>query len=89
MCRTGTPPLQADYPNAAGIWDVDSLGLIEVLRGLNEGRDYNGIPLGRPTGFRHRRAHQSAAADFAREAVSARRKIAAGATFLSPRPCST
>ena len=51
VCRTGTPPLQADYPNAAGIWDVDSLGLIEVLRGLNEGRDYNGIPLGRPTGF--------------------------------------
>ena len=51
VCRTGTPPLHGDYPNAAGIWDVDSLGLIQVLRGLNEGRDYNGIPLGRPTGF--------------------------------------
>jgi len=51
LCRTGTPPLHGDYPNAAGVWEVDSLGLIEVLRGLNEGRDYNGIPLGRPTTF--------------------------------------
>jgi homocysteine S-methyltransferase len=86
VCRTGTPPLQADYPNAAGIWDVDSLGLIEVLRGLNEGRDYNGIPLGRPTGFVIGARINPSAADPAREAVSARRKIAAGAMFLLTPP---
>ena len=86
VCRTGTPPLQADYPNAAGIWDVDSLGLIEVLRGLNEGRDYNGIPLGRPTGFVIGARVNPSADDFAREAASARRKIAAGATFLVTPP---
>jgi 5,10-methylenetetrahydrofolate reductase len=86
VCRTGTPPLQADYPNAAGIWDVDSLGLIEVLRGLNEGRDYNGIPLGRPTGFVIGARVNPSADDIAREAMSARRKIAAGATFLLTPP---
>jgi methionine synthase / methylenetetrahydrofolate reductase(NADPH) len=86
VCRTGTPPLQADYPNAAGIWDVDSLGLIEVLRGLNEGRDYNGIPLGRPTGFVIGARVNPSADDIAREAASARRKIAAGATFLVTPP---
>jgi homocysteine S-methyltransferase len=86
VCRTGTPPLHGDYPNAAGIWDVDSLGLIQVLRGLNEGRDYNGIPLGRPTGFFIGARVNPAAADFAREALTARRKIAAGASYLITPP---
>jgi len=86
VCRTGTPPLQADYPNAAGIWDVDSLGLIEVLHGLNDGRDYNGIPLGRPTSFLIGARINPAADDLDREAVTARRKVAAGATFLVTPP---
>ncbi|HEY3059195.1 MAG TPA: bifunctional homocysteine S-methyltransferase/methylenetetrahydrofolate reductase [Chloroflexota bacterium] len=86
VCRTGTPPLHGDYPNAAGIWDVDSLGLIQVLHGLNEGRDYNGIPLGRPTAFLIGARINPAAADFAREALTARRKIAAGADYLITPP---
>jgi len=86
VCRTGTPPLQADYPNAAGIWDVDSLGLIEVLHGLNDGRDYNGIPLGRPTSFLIGARINPAADDLDREAATARRKVAAGATFLVTPP---
>jgi len=86
VCRTGTPPLHGDYPNAAGIWDVDSLGLIQVLRGLNEGRDYNGIPLGRPTGFFIGARVNPSAADFAHEALTARRKIAAGASYLITPP---
>jgi methionine synthase / methylenetetrahydrofolate reductase(NADPH) len=86
ICRTGTPPLLGDYPNAAGIWDVDSLGLIQVLRGLNEGRDYNGIPLGRPTGFLIGARVNPSAADLAHEAATARRKIAAGASYLVTPP---
>ena len=39
------PPLHGDYPNAAGVWEVDSLGLIEVLRGLNEGATTTGFRL--------------------------------------------
>jgi len=86
ICRTGTPPLLGDYPNAAGIWDVDSLGLIQVLRGLNEGRDYNGIPLGRPTGFLIGARINPSAADLAREAATARKKIFAGASYLVTPP---
>ncbi|HET6315209.1 MAG TPA: homocysteine S-methyltransferase family protein, partial [Chloroflexota bacterium] len=86
ICRTGTPPLLGDYPNAAGIWDVDSLGLIQVLRGLNEGRDYNGIPLGRPTGFLIGARINPSAADPQREAATARRKIAAGSSYLVTPP---
>jgi homocysteine S-methyltransferase len=86
VCRTGTPPLQADYPNAEGVWDVDSVGLIEVLSGLNAGHDHNGIPLGRPTGFVIGARINASASDFECEVAHARRKLAAGATFLLTPP---
>jgi methionine synthase I (cobalamin-dependent)/5,10-methylenetetrahydrofolate reductase len=86
LCRTGTPPLHGDYPNAAGVWDVDSLGLIDVLRGLNEGRDYNGIPVGRPTTFVIGARVNPAASDFAHEVATAKRKLACGANFLVTPP---
>jgi methionine synthase / methylenetetrahydrofolate reductase (NADH) len=86
LCRTGTPPLHGDYPNAAGVWEVDSLGLIEVLRGLNEGRDYNGIPVGRPTAFVIGARINPAATDFAHEVATARQKLAGGANFMVTPP---
>jgi homocysteine S-methyltransferase len=86
LCRTGTPPLHGDYPNAAGVWEVDSLGLIDVLRGLNEGRDYNGIPVGRPTTFVIGARVNPAASDFAHEVATGRRKLAASADFLVTPP---
>jgi homocysteine S-methyltransferase len=86
LCRTGTPPLHGDYPNAAGVWEVDSMGLIEVLRGLNEGRDYNGIPMGRPTAFVVGARINPAATDFAHEVATARRKLASGADFMVTPP---
>ena len=86
VCRTGTPPLHGDYPNAAGVWEVDSLGLIEVLRGLNEGRDYNGIPVGRPTAFVIGARVNPAASDFGHEVATARSKLASGADFLITPP---
>jgi homocysteine S-methyltransferase len=86
LCRTGTPPLHGDYPNAAGVWEVDSLGLIDVLRGLNEGRDYNGIPVGRPTRFVIGARVNPAASDFIHEVATAQRKLASGANFLVTPP---
>ena len=86
LCRTGTPPPHGEYPNAAGVWEVDSLGLIEVLRGLNEGRDYNGIPVGRPTAFVIGARVNPAATDFAHEVLTSRRKLAAGANYLVTPP---
>jgi methionine synthase I (cobalamin-dependent)/5,10-methylenetetrahydrofolate reductase len=86
LCRTGTPPLHGDYPNAAGVWEVDSLGLIQVLRGLNEGWDYNGIPVGRPTNFVIGARINPAASDFAHEVATARQKLAGGANFMVTPP---
>jgi len=86
ICRTGTPPFQGDYPNVAGIWDIDGLGLSEMLHGLNEGRDHHGTPLGRPTAFVIGARIHPAADDFERQVRSVRAKIAAGASYLLTPP---
>ena len=86
ICRTGTPPLQGDYPNVAGIWDIDGLGLSQMLNGLNEGRDHHGTPLGRPTAFVIGARIHPAADDFERQVRSVKAKIAAGASYLIAPP---
>jgi homocysteine S-methyltransferase len=86
ICRTGTPPLLGDYPNAGGFWDVDSVELIQLLRGLNEGHDRHGIPLAQPTAFVVGARINPSAEDAEREIADARRKIEAGADFLITPP---
>ena len=45
ICEAGNPPVLGDYPAVDGIWEVDSLGLVALLAGLNTGRDLDGLPL--------------------------------------------
>jgi methionine synthase / methylenetetrahydrofolate reductase(NADPH) len=86
ICRTGNPPAHGTYPNIGGIWDVDSLGLIGVLRALNDGRDSNGVPIGKPTSFLiGTRVNSTGKVDDA-EYDFARRKVAAGAHFVTTPP---
>ena len=86
VCRTGSPPLQGDYPNTDGIWDVDSLGLIRLVHSLNEGRDSNGVPLHSPTSVTIGARVNPAADDLEAELAKARAKIDAGAHFLITWP---
>ena len=86
VCRTGSPPLQGDYPNVDGIWDVDSVGLIGLLDGLNHGRDSNGLVLEGTTSFFVGARCNPGAPDFDAELVRTRAKIQAGARFLLTRP---
>ncbi len=51
LALTGDPLHAGNYPNLTGVWNVDSIGLIGVLRGMNEGHDAAGAPLGAPAGF--------------------------------------
>ncbi|HEX9069584.1 MAG TPA: bifunctional homocysteine S-methyltransferase/methylenetetrahydrofolate reductase [Ktedonobacterales bacterium] len=46
LALTGDPMRSGNYPNLTGVWDIDSVGLLEVLRGMNEGHDAAGAPLG-------------------------------------------
>jgi homocysteine S-methyltransferase len=86
ICRTGTPPLQGDYPNTGGFWDVDSVELIQLLRGLNAGQDRHGIPLAQPTAFVIGARINPSAEDMEREVEDSRRKIEAGVDFLITPP---
>ncbi len=48
---TGDPPKVGDYPDATGVFDVDSIGLVNILNRLNHGLDIAGNPIGKPTGY--------------------------------------
>jgi methionine synthase / methylenetetrahydrofolate reductase(NADPH) len=86
VCETGNPPLLGDYPNVDGIWDVDSVGLVELVSGLNQGTDCNGLPLSAKTSFNAGARFNPSAADLDAEIARTLGKIAAGAKFLISRP---
>ena len=78
IALTGDPPTIGDYPSATGVWDVDSIGLIKVLRRLNEGYDWLGTSIGRPASFTIACAVNPSAEDLDRELDRFRQKVAAG-----------
>lgn len=51
LAITGDPPKLGTYPDATGVFDVDSIGLVNILTRLNNGLDIAGYPIGEPTGF--------------------------------------
>ncbi|MSQ15461.1 MAG: bifunctional homocysteine S-methyltransferase/methylenetetrahydrofolate reductase [Dehalococcoidia bacterium] len=89
IALTGDPPRLGDYPNATGIWDVDSIGLISILKRLNEGRDYAGNSLARPTSFFIACALTPQAPDRVKERERLRRKLDAGADIVMTQPLYT
>jgi homocysteine S-methyltransferase len=48
---TGDPPKMGDYPDATAVFDVDSIGLTNMVTRLNRGLDLGGNSIGDPTGF--------------------------------------
>jgi len=48
---TGDPPIMGDYPQATAVFDVDSIGLTNMITRLNAGLDLSGRDIGQPTGF--------------------------------------
>jgi homocysteine S-methyltransferase len=69
-----------------GIWDVDSVGLIQLLDGLNHGRDCDGLVLEAPTSFCIGARFNPGSPDFDGELARTRAKIEAGAQFLVTHP---
>ncbi len=86
ICTTGSPPVLGDYPAVDGIWEVDSLGLIALLAGLNAGRDSNGLATATQTSFCVGARIDPGARDPEAELARARAKVRAGAHFLVSRP---
>lgn len=82
VCRTGAPRVSGDYPDPAVLWDVDSIGLIRALRGLNEGTDWRGVAMAERTRFSVGASLTTMAADVDHELDRAGAKVRAGAEFL-------
>jgi methionine synthase I (cobalamin-dependent)/5,10-methylenetetrahydrofolate reductase len=51
LAITGDPPEVGDYPGARGVYEVDSIGLTQLMTNLNRGEDFNGRPIDAPTSF--------------------------------------
>jgi homocysteine S-methyltransferase len=51
ICITGDPPKMGNYPDATAVFDVDAIGLVNIVHSLNRGLDIGGNPIGAGTGF--------------------------------------
>ena len=51
LAVTGDPPHVGDYPGSRGVYEIDSIGLVQLLAGLNQGVDYVGKGIDPPTSF--------------------------------------
>ncbi len=83
---TGDPPTAGPYPDTTAVFDIDSIGLTNVVRGLNHGMDPGGGAIGAPTEFVIGVAANQGAVDRAREVRRFRYKVEAGADFAVTQP---
>jgi methionine synthase I (cobalamin-dependent)/5,10-methylenetetrahydrofolate reductase len=81
LAVTGDPPHVGDYPGSRGVYEVDSIGLAQVVTRLNAGEDFNGKAIDAPTSFFLGVAVNPSADDLETELDRFRRKVEAGAQF--------
>jgi homocysteine S-methyltransferase len=81
LAVTGDPPEAGDYPGARGVYEVDSIGLSQVITRMNAGEDFNGREIDAPTSFFLGVAVNPAADDLDYELERFERKLEAGAQF--------
>ena len=86
IALTGDPPSGGDHAQAHGVWEVDSVGFIRVLKRLNEGTDWAGNSIGQGTDFFIACAANPAADDIELELDRVRQKVEAGADVLMTQP---
>ncbi len=81
LAVTGDPPHVGDYPGSRGVYEVDSIGLAQLVTRLNGGEDFNGRAIDAPTSFFLGVAVNPSADDLETELERFRRKLDAGAHF--------
>jgi homocysteine S-methyltransferase len=83
---TGDPGRVGDYPDATAVFDVDSIGLTNVVARLNQGCDVGGQAIGPPTAFHLGVSFNPAASNLDEELRRLEYKVEAGAEFILTRP---
>jgi homocysteine S-methyltransferase len=83
---TGDPPKMGPYPEATAVFDIDSIGLTNLVSRLNHGLDPGGNAIGSPTSFVIGVGVNPAAVDLERELKRFAWKVDAGAEFAVTQP---
>lgn len=83
---TGDPPKMGPYPHSTGVYDVDSIGLLNMISGFNHGVDPAGKMLKEPTEFVCATGAEPAAIDYERELRRLEMKRDAGAHVVMTQP---
>ncbi len=83
---TGDPPKMGDYPDATAVFDVDSIGLTNMVDRMNHGIDLGGTKLDAPTGFHIGVGLNPGAIDPALEIRRFEWKVDAGAEYAITQP---
>jgi homocysteine S-methyltransferase len=86
LCLTGDPPKLGNYPDATAVFDVDAIGLVNVVHRLNHGLDIGGNPIGASTGFTIGVAANPGVPDIDNEVRRFAYKVEAGAEYAITQP---
>jgi homocysteine S-methyltransferase len=86
MIVTGDAKLVGDYPDATAVFDVDSIGLTNMVTRLNQGFDIGGQAIGHPTSFLVGVTVNPGAEGIDAEIRRFEYKVEAGAEFVVTRP---
>jgi methionine synthase / methylenetetrahydrofolate reductase(NADPH) len=81
LAITGDPPEVGDYPGSRGVYEVDAVGLTQLMARMNRGEDYNGRPIDAPTSFFIGVAVNPTPDDMELELERFRQKVEGGARY--------
>ncbi|BBH52655.1 bifunctional homocysteine S-methyltransferase/methylenetetrahydrofolate reductase [Fluviispira sanaruensis] len=86
LCITGDPPKMGPYPNATAVFDIDAIGLVNMVTRLNTGYDLGGSSIGRHTSMSVGVGANPVAIDLEKEKSRFRYKVEAGAEWAITQP---
>src|ERR1039457_4691865 len=86
LCLTGDPPKLGNYPDATAFFDVDSIGLVNIVRRLNHGLDIGANSIGASTNFTIGVSANPGVLDIEHELRRFYYKVEAGAEYAITQP---
>ena len=86
ICITGDPPRMGSYPDATAVFDVDSIGLANIVNGLNQGLDIGGNAIGSQTSLLLGVGGNPGALNMDEEIKRTEWKVQAGAEYIVTQP---
>jgi homocysteine S-methyltransferase len=86
ICITGDPPKLGNYPDATAVFDVDAIGLVNIVHGLNFGLDIGGNAIGSGTRFAIGVGANPGIGDIDEEIRRFEYKVEAGADYAVTQP---